>query len=404
MLIFEEHAKLEWRAPAIDGKVCRCWREIVLNTPRAWSYLEISHNRPPTIPNLLLWLGRSCTAPLHIRVGTNFTLDKHRTGFSLLRDYHTRIASLRMMVGNLFVFDGRDFPCLRLLDIKSWPLNAPSSSPFRWGAMPTLQSLRTCHMPHVETLLDGVAPLKTLVLHENKCIPLLRHSVTLVTLMLYGVSFGDSIPGSVDFPSLTYLSLYNVSGLKPHINAPHLVTYHGSRYSVRESFPAPVPSLVEYGVWHLPHGWGDPSEWYRAFPNIVRLSIRASRKVLISLLGALSGQPHSLPALRTISVGPAWISWITFSEADRKTMESLVRARNDACSVDVALHFEMGRPFHTPIFFADVRYFPSDDLCHSDVYTRTQNVLCKGPSSPRSNSVHLLQSTFALSTLRCSLF
>ena len=356
MVIFEEHAKLEWTAPAIDGKVCRHWREIVLNTPRAWSYLEISHNRPPTIPNLLLWLGRSCTAPLHIRVGTNFTLDKHKTVFSLLRDYHMRIASLRMMAGNLFFFEGRDFPSLRLLDIKGWHLNGPSSPLFRWGAIPTLQSLRTGHMPHVVPLLDGVAPLKTLILYENKCIPLARHSVTLVTLMLYSVSLGDAISGSMDFPSLTYLSLYDVSGLKPHINAPHLVTYHESRYSVREPFSAPVPSLVEYGVWGVQHDHSDPSEWYRAFPNIVRLSIRASLHVLISLLESLSGQPHSLPALQTISVGPLWIFCAIFSEGDRKTMESLVRARNDARSLDVALHFEMGRPFHIPLFFADVRY------------------------------------------------
>ena len=39
--VFEEH-ELEWNAPAVDGRVCRLWRELVLITPRAWSYLHIS--------------------------------------------------------------------------------------------------------------------------------------------------------------------------------------------------------------------------------------------------------------------------------------------------------------------------------------------------------------------------
>ena len=67
-----------------------------------------------------------------------------------------------------------------------------------------------------------------------------RVSVSGSRLTLLADSLGDATSGSVDFPSLTYLSLYHVSGLKPYINAPHLVTYHESRRSVRESFPAPV--------------------------------------------------------------------------------------------------------------------------------------------------------------------
>ena len=356
MVIFEEHAKLEWKAPTIDGKVCRRWREIVLNTPRAWSYLEISHNRPPTNTNLMLWFDRSCTAPLHIRVGRNFTLNEHKTLFSLLHDYHTRIASLRMIAGSLFFFNGRDFPSLRLLDIKGWSIRHPFISPVRWGAMPTIQSLRLGQTSNIVPLLDSVAPLTTLILYRNERIPLSRHSMSLVTLMLFRVSLSDAISGSVDFPSLTYLSLYHVSGLKPYINAPHLVTYHESRRSVRESFPAPMPSLVEYGVWGLQHNCSYPSRWHHAFPNIIRLSIRASPPVLISLFESLSGQPHSLPALQMISAGPALILGAVSLEEDRKTMENFVRARSEACHLDIVLHVESGRPFHIPLFFADVRH------------------------------------------------
>ena len=80
---------------------------------------------------------------------------------------------------------------------------------------------------------------------------------------------------------------------------------------------APVPSLVEYGVWGLQHNCSYPSKWHHAFPNIIRLSIRASPPVLISLFDSLSGQ---------------------------------------ACRLDIVLHVEVGRPFHIPLIFADVRH------------------------------------------------
>ena len=358
-MIFEEHAKLEWKAPAIDGRVCRLWREIVLNTPRAWAYLEISSQRPPTTSNLLSWLDRSCATPLHISVDT---LEGHRTLSDLLRDSHTRIASLRMIMGNLSLFEGRDFPCLRLLDIKCWYLEHQSFSPFQWGAMPKLQSLRLPLTNSVATLLNSVAALKTLALHSNRCFLPSRHSRSLVTLMLHSVSLGDAISGSVDFPSLTYLSLYHVSGLKPRINAPRLATYHESRSTVHDSFSAPVPSLLEYGVCDLHTYHPDPLEWHRAFPNILRLSIRANPPILISIFDSLAVQLHLLPALRMISAGTPKIRLTILEEQDQKMMDSLVRARSEACQLDLVLHFEMGRASHIPLFFGDVRYCPSDDL------------------------------------------
>src|SRR5258706_5272608 len=55
-IIFEEHAMLEWKAPTIDGRVCRLWRRIVLNTPRAWAYLTIRKYYAPSVGELRLWL------------------------------------------------------------------------------------------------------------------------------------------------------------------------------------------------------------------------------------------------------------------------------------------------------------------------------------------------------------
>jgi hypothetical protein len=73
--IFEDHAKLEGRAPVIDGRVCRLWRQIVLSSPREWAYLELFYYSGLLIGDYNLWLGWSGAAPLHIRVYTIFPPD-----------------------------------------------------------------------------------------------------------------------------------------------------------------------------------------------------------------------------------------------------------------------------------------------------------------------------------------
>ena len=250
VMVFEDHAKLEWRAPAIDGRVCRLWRKIVRNAPRAWTYLEIRNDkRRPSMSELLVWLGRSRRAPLHIRVDENFVVcgpTKNRTLYDLLYDFHRRIASLRMGLVDLAFFEGRDFPSMRVLDVRHWYQRDPSSHPVQWGRMPKLRSLHLGPTDVYAVPLDSLPPLKTLVLYIVKCTSLSRHSPSLVTLMLHTIDL-DAISGSIDFSSLTHLALFGVRGLKLHINAPYLVTYYESGCTVDESFSAPIPSLVEYG-------------------------------------------------------------------------------------------------------------------------------------------------------------
>jgi hypothetical protein len=117
-LIFEEHAVLEWKAPTVDGRVCRLWRQIILNTPRAWAYLEIYYNRHPSTGQLRVWLCRSGSVPLHIRVEHTCESINLHTLYDLVAGHHRRIASLRMREGELSFFEGREFPRMQLLDIK----------------------------------------------------------------------------------------------------------------------------------------------------------------------------------------------------------------------------------------------------------------------------------------------
>ena len=378
--IFEEHAKLEWGAPAIDGRVCRLWRQVVLNTPRAWAYLEVyGHNRP-SISELRLWLHRSGAAPLHIRV--DYDIPPHGGSntyslYDLLSDYHTRIASLQMVKAELSFFERKDFPCMRLLDVHRWPLvHSPLPSDW-WGSMPQLQSLRLGLTDFSVAPLDGVAPLRMLSLHSVNCTSLPRHSPSLTRLMLEDVSLDGIISGPLALPSLTFLSLFNVTGLKPHIDAPYLSTYHDGGKSISESFSAPLRSLVEYGIYHRqpdgltlqvlreygipyqdPYGL-DPTVWNHYFPNVSRLSVRAPLHILIFVFDSLFGHTHLLPALQMISME---VLSGTLMEEEWRSIESQRRRRNEANHTDVVLHIEDLPPYHIPLFFAGVSRTLLEDL------------------------------------------
>ncbi len=177
-MIFEEHAILEWEAPTVDGRVCRFWRQIILNTPRAWAHFEIRDNSIPSMDEVRLRLHRSNPAPLHIDIqaGRDACYSLH----DLFSENHTRIAYLRMQYGSQSFFDGRDFPCMRLLDVARW-------CPVRWGSMPKLQSLRI-GIEHLGMMpLRELSPLKMLALTYIKCKSALRHSQSLTKLILTNI-------------------------------------------------------------------------------------------------------------------------------------------------------------------------------------------------------------------------
>jgi F-box-like len=403
-VIFEEHAKLESRAPAIDGQVCRRWRQIILRTPRAWGYLDIFQDTQTRMEELRSWIDRSGAAPLHIRItySTQFytpiskqELYKQEL-YDLLSDYRARVISLQMLVMDLPYFEGREFPHLRVLDIMRSSKTPSHLPPIRWGPMPELQSLCLCSSNGSVTPLNSLVPLKQLILYNTICTSLLQHSSSLTTLMLDDVPFGDKLSSPVAFPSLTYLSLDDVLNLKRHIHTPCLVTYHETQSMTDESFLAPLPSLMEYGLYNIESGDPGPVEWHHSFPNLSRVSIRAKLHDLISVLHALCDHPDALPVLHTVCVG-LFNGLDTIWEEDREDMETLVRARSEACDIDIALVVSRYSPFQIPIFFAEVSHHPSNDLIFLMQILGPRMSLVK---VALSNPAHLLIQIQSAHTLR----
>jgi hypothetical protein len=351
--IFEEHAKLEWRAPVIDGRVCRLWRQIILSSPRAWAYLELKLNEHPrhSSEEFVRWLRRSGAVPLHIRITPIHLRDGHwdQTLYPIIHSVYNKIASLRMRLARLSFFSGQDFPCLRLLDVQRWTQwdNLPAAT-HQWGSMPRLRFLRLGATKDSVAPLDA-PPLRILALYDTNCISLARHSRSLTSLSLQKISYTDTISGQVAFPSLTYLSLYYVGGLKPHINAPCLATYHEGGSTEMESFSAPLHSLLEYGVEPSISGDIDITRLHDSFPNITRITIRSYQPRLISFVAALAQHPDALPAVQTISA-----EGMTTDEG-KKVMEESIRARSEACQMDITLHFT-GPSYKPSLFFSMVSH------------------------------------------------
>ena len=356
-VIFEEHAKLEWRAPIIHGQVCRQWKQTLLRSPRAWAHLRIVPNFTSAPSKLQQWLDRSGSAPLHIQVidwiqGVEGVLDRHCK----------RIESISLHYYRLACFKDRSFSILQSLTIIAWT-NAICWSPWNewseWRAMPALLYLRANNI-RVNALPSNIFPrLRDLVLFRVKnCDSIIRNaSHSLNSLMLSRISLKYTSE-SLEFPSLRFLSLYDVKNIKHRMNVPALTTYHESNEKEEEAFSMSLPFLIEYGIYGLCNELPlDATKLHQCYPNISRISIRACASDVKLFLHSLSDQPTALPMLRILALSDSK----KYSTEDKDSMRSDVSMRNIASSVKMELYFD--GVVRVPLYFADVRvYIPKFEV------------------------------------------
>ncbi|KIM30846.1 hypothetical protein M408DRAFT_21669 [Serendipita vermifera MAFF 305830] len=75
-LVFIEVCQEDWKAPKVLGIVCRHWREVLLNTPRAWACIHIGPRSTYVPLNILsLWLSRCGACKLHASFSTSTKAD-----------------------------------------------------------------------------------------------------------------------------------------------------------------------------------------------------------------------------------------------------------------------------------------------------------------------------------------
>ena len=350
-VIFEEHAKLEWRAPVIDGQVCHQWRQTILRSPRAWSHLRIVQNFASAPSKLHQWLDRSSSVSLHIQLmgwiqGAEEALDPHCK----------RIKSITLWGGFFTFLKRQSFPVLQSLDVVAI---------FRrrevicWSAMPKLRSYRANNVS-VDALPSNIfPPLRVLALSSvNNCDSIIINSSrSLVSLTLDHVSL-QYTSEPLEFPSLTFLSLFEVTNIKHRITVLALTTYHESGRTEEESFSMSLPSLIEYGICRInTEPFFDVKKLHQCYPNISRLSLRAPPLTVKPFLHSLRDQPNALPMLRILVVGEV-STLMKYSGEDKDSMRKDAFMRNMASSVRMELCFD-GKD-RGPLCFAHVRVYTND--------------------------------------------
>lgn len=144
-------------------------------------------------------------------------------------------------------------------------------------------------------------------------------------------------------------------GLKPHINAPCLLTYHEGWGTVQWSPSAPVPSFFISGIRGIcPARQGfRPCEVAPFLPSCIK-AIHTGPSIRPHTISSLSFQVSTVAsALQTISSRAVNAPFV---KEDQDTMESLARVRNGSFEMDVGLYFETEPPLQIPLFFGEVHH------------------------------------------------
>jgi hypothetical protein len=347
-LIFEEHAKLQWNAPVIDGQVCRPWQQTILRSPRVGAHLKISRKLISAPSKLHQWVGRSGSAPLHIHA-TRFIEGEEE----VMDQHHKRIESIltSWRSATLALFENRSFPILQSI----WVIGGgrPLVRWSTWRAMPALRSFRASHISLDAVPSNTFPPLKDLGLYSvEDCDSVIRYSYHSLTSLMLGYISLQHTSEFLEFPSLRLLSLVDVKNVKHRMNVPSLTTYHESGRVEEESFPMPLPFLIEYGIYRGPSESPlSVTRLHRRYPNISRLSVRAHPNHVKLLVRSLGRLPTALPMLRLLAVKDV------FPLGAKYSMMNDVFARNMASSVKMELCFDGRARAPLYIYIGDVRVY-----------------------------------------------
>ena len=367
--IIVKHSELEWYAPAVDGQVCRYWRTAVLSTARAWARIKIERlNGFPSERAWGLWIERAASAPLDVRILVLRGMPVHESALAymlaILLKKADSIVSFEVS-GVQRTFFLTPFPLLRHLRVDGWSFEPPGyldDGQFHVTSMPALQSLSLGDIPCEPFATNAIPPLSELLLsHNNTWNPLVYHShETLTSLSLFwcGPWIGEGNP--IEFPNLIFLSLCDIPSFKPYITSPRLQTLHEAYDSVSDCFPRPLGSVTEYGVLTTTASCDNPrfhvERLHSEFPNLVKLSLRATAEDTLSFFQELADFPACFPNLRWIEAENYSDSNNYFSDLEIMTMEYRLVGRNQAAlSVPLKAWFwEPGKTREIPLLFADV--------------------------------------------------
>ncbi|KIM27082.1 hypothetical protein M408DRAFT_24833 [Serendipita vermifera MAFF 305830] len=302
-LIFTMASKMDWKTPMSLAGVSRVWRECILATPRAWSFIDIKQR--DALRQLTLFLERSGNSLFHV------SLDKcsGNQEYSAVSQMAKRIECLSLpafsldlpftafpLLTRLYLRDQRSGEDLLQLNTSRFPnlrkLRYENSTPFPLGApivdlnFPTISTLDL-------TMDDGRALFHIL----QKC------SQTLENLSIFFLSWTHLVQDyTIALPRLRRLVFMDTRKAS-RMTTLFLITPSLKYLSVRVSRDAEqLPLQMDLGLLTHVRILGDECTQLSVFRSAKVLQLRIGIRRLIAFLGDLSNNQSVCPLLETLEL------------------------------------------------------------------------------------------------------
>jgi hypothetical protein len=354
-MVIMQHALLEWWAPAIDGAVCRLWRQTALGHPAVWAYVNIRSNYPTPIPTssiLRVWLDRAQAAPLTIRI---LGVDERAADDLLpvvLRKHQSIIVLDIARFGTEII--GTSFPILRHLGVHSGDLTKDFI--ISRELYPHIRSLHIAG--HSSLHVEDIPTLRSLSLLKGMLNgPLVQQLRSRLTHLL--IEYQDDLTilnDVIELPNLHFLSICS-SWAKQFINAPGVKVLHEGYGVLCRPFPNRLAAVVEYGFWGASLMTFLAPRLQELYPDIERLSIVTDSLTDIQrFFRGLLVDTHLLANLTDLQV-QLETGFPRFSEEYQMELNAIISCRNMGHSCPIKVHYaQPDESGPIPLRFVKVRF------------------------------------------------
>jgi F-box-like len=222
-MIFDWCSDIKWDSPAQIAAVCRTWRRVVLDTPRAWSFIDLASKM--TDEGITMFFERSRQRPLHVYLPEDRRFDLSSVAH---RIHCISLDDIRSLPQTLV------FPNLRRLSI-FWPASALPLAEVTAHRFPALRHLGTTSVPLPPTAVEKNISLPqieswSLFIPRGRAwldgLPSCQNTLVSLSLDFHRIGTGAELP-SILLPVLRCLTIagYTLDSGLLNLRTPILETY-----------------------------------------------------------------------------------------------------------------------------------------------------------------------------------
>jgi hypothetical protein len=392
--IFVEVSMDNWKAPLILQSVSRWWRDVVVGTPRAWTFIPLFECDVESRSDLVsIFIERGRNVALHLFAANHHCFPQMKMLASRIECMYLHMAFNSM---KYFIPDEYDFTRLERLYLRAdtWSLSLSDLMfPSAWDMMqfPNPKSLELAVCGPLLLAIMASPEFPSIRWLKVECedpsllaeiLPKCAKSLESIDLS-YGAfpsTFPDIMP-TIHLPCLRYMRLEDtaseterhwcINGLTPNLEAYSVV---GNQRTI-EHFTLDLCNVTLLSVIRAPD--------LSLYPRIITLYIGGRDKVLLEVINSLWRSPQSSPDLAVIeyetylpirtleeaktsllALAEATGRWVKLEQVDWRMLKE--RAIHQGWMPQPVRHFSIGILASLMMPLQCSRHMP----CHSDVARR----------------------------------